>query len=82
MNEPVEKEYTPEEIAEMRNNMEKHIDQQTPLLEKQAKYERLLADIEIAKVERITASYQLYQIEQQQEKAKQEEKKLKKDVKD
>jgi hypothetical protein len=58
----VEREPTPEEIQEMRSRMESYYDSQIPFLEKQVKYENLLADIELARAKRIEMTIRIAQM--------------------
>jgi len=58
----VEREPTPEEIQEMRNRMSEYYDNQIPFLEKQVKYENLLADIELARAKRIEMTIRIAQM--------------------
>ena len=50
-----QKQYTPEEIAEMRKNMMNFYKEEIPYLELQARYETLQADIETAKFRKMEA---------------------------
>jgi hypothetical protein len=45
---------TPEQLTEYRNNMLQYYKNETPLLEAQLDYERLVADIEEARVKALT----------------------------
>ena len=58
----VEKEPTPEEIAEMRERMQVYYDNQIPFLQKQKEYETLLADIEMARARRIEMTIRIAQM--------------------
>jgi hypothetical protein len=57
-----DREPTPEEIAEMRDRMQSYYEQQIPFLEKQLKYENLLADIELARAKRIEMTIRIAQM--------------------
>lgn len=57
-----DREPTPEEIQEMRDRMESYYDNQIPFLEKQVKYENLLADIELARAKRIEMTIRIAQM--------------------
>jgi hypothetical protein len=82
----VEKEPTAEEIQEMRERMQSYYENQIPFLEKQLKYENLLADIELARAKRIEMTIRIAQMtmgpqeeeEQQTEPAQEKQRKLKK----
>ena len=50
-----QKQYTKEEIAELRLNMKKFYEEEIPYLELQATYEKLLAEIETAKLHKMEA---------------------------
>jgi len=84
--ETVEKEPTPEEIQEMRERMQSYYENQIPFLEKQLKYENLLADIELARAKRIEMTIRIAQMtmgpqeeeEQPTEPAQEKQRKLKK----
>lgn len=56
------KEYSDEEIAQMRANMEKIYDEELPFIKKQLEYEDTLARIEEAKLRQITAKIRYAQI--------------------
>ena len=58
----LEKEPTAEEIQEMRERMQSYYDNQIPFLEKQLKYENLLADIELARAKRIEMTIRIAQM--------------------
>lgn len=58
----VEKEPTPEEIAEMRERMQAYYDNQIPFLQKQKDYETLLAEIEMARARRIEMTIRIAQM--------------------
>ena len=58
----VEKEPTTEEIQEMRERMQSYYENQIPFLEKQLKYENLLADIELARAKRIEMTIRIAQM--------------------
>jgi hypothetical protein len=60
--ETVEREPSPEEIQEMRERMTAYYDNQIPFLEKQLKYETLLADIEMARAKRIEMTIRIAQM--------------------
>lgn len=60
--ETVEKEPTPEEIQEMRDRMQSYYENQIPFLEKQLKYENLLAEIELARAKRIEMTIRIAQM--------------------
>lgn len=60
--ETLEKEPTAEEIQEMRDRMQSYYDNQIPFLEKQLKYENLLADIELARAKRIEMTIRIAQM--------------------
>ena len=51
-----ERQYTPEELKTMRDNMVKFYKEETGFLQVQAKYETLLADIEEARLRRMVAA--------------------------
>ena len=53
------KEYTPEEIVEMRKKTEDFYNEQIPFLEKQFKFEDLKAQIEEAKLRKMHAMLQM-----------------------
>jgi hypothetical protein len=57
-----DKEPTQEEIQEMRERMEAYYIAQIPFLEKQLKYETLLADIEIARARRVEMTIRIAQM--------------------
>jgi len=57
-----EKEPTAEEIQEMRERMQSYYENQIPFLEKQLKYENLLADIELARAKRIEMTIRIAQM--------------------
>lgn len=57
-----EQEPTAEEIQIMRERMESYYDTQIPFLEKQMKYENLLADIEQARARRIEMTIRIAQM--------------------
>ena len=67
-----QKDYTPEEMKQMRDNMVKHYKGEITFLKVQAQYELLLADIEEAKTRRYVAmahTAQLFAgVEEEQEK--------------
>lgn len=58
----VEKEPTPEEIAEMKQRMAKYYEDQIPFLKTQKEYEELLADIEMARARRIEMTIRIAQM--------------------
>lgn len=60
--ETLEKEPTAEEIQEMRERMQSYYENQIPFLEKQLKYENLLADIELARAKRIEMTIRIAQM--------------------
>jgi chromosome segregation ATPase len=65
MSEPTnqeEREPTQKELNEYRENMKKFYDTQIPMLKKQKEYESLLADIEEARLKRITMNMRIAQI--------------------
>lgn len=85
--ETVEKEPTAEEIHEMRERMQSYYENQIPFLEKQLKYENLLADIELARAKRIEMTIRIAQMtmgpqeeepEQSAEPTQEKQRKLKK----
>lgn len=53
--EEINKELTPEEVAEQKAKMEKFIDEELPFLRKQAEYEELQAKIEEARFRQVNA---------------------------
>ena len=57
-----EREPTAEEIQEMRERMQSYYENQIPFLEKQLKYENLLADIELARAKRIEMTIRIAQM--------------------
>lgn len=57
-----EREPTPQELNEYRENMKKFYDQQIPMLKKQKEYEGLLADIEEARAKRIAMNIRIAQM--------------------
>lgn len=60
--ETLDREPTPEEIQEMRERMEGYYVAQIPFLEKQLKYETLLAEIEIARARRVEMTIRIAQM--------------------
>ena len=60
--ETLEKEPTAEEIQEMRERMQSYYENQIPFLEKQLKYENLLAEIELARAKRIEMTIRIAQM--------------------
>jgi len=61
-NAEVEKEATPEELAEMRVKMVAYYEEEIPLLKQQAEYERLLAEIEESRAKRISFNMRIAQM--------------------
>lgn len=60
--ETLEREPSAEEIQEMRERMTAYYENQIPFLEKQLKYENLLADIEMARAKRIEMTIRIAQM--------------------
>ncbi len=71
----VEKEPTPEEVEKMRQNMIEYYKTQITVLEPQAEYEKLMADIEENRLRRVHSMLQRVQLQSTKEKP--EERKLK-----
>lgn len=56
------REPTPEEIKQMRTNMQAYYKEQLPLVKIQAEYEKYLADIEEARARRISMNIRIAQM--------------------
>lgn len=70
------KEYTPEEMAEMRKKTEEFYDEQIVFLEKQFKFEDLKAKIEEAKLRKMHAMMQMAHLMNPYEEEEEEEEEL------